>query len=236
VSHGFLRWCLGMAVVALMAGCAAKPSPQPEAPVAYHMNDHLARTIVIQQSLALGNLEAARPAAQWLEDHIVPDALAGDQQAYVAQMKLSAGSIAIASDVEVAAQELGKMGASCGACHQATGAQIIFAWVDPVPFSSETTAHMYRHIWAVDRLWQGLVGPSEEAWDAGAKVLTDLPLHRTRTTAGPGRRYRAEAWEELVHELGATATEDADQFQRAELLGEILGACHNCHRLLGITG
>ncbi|MDP2956082.1 MAG: hypothetical protein Q8N53_06655, partial [Longimicrobiales bacterium] len=36
--------------------------------------------------------------------------------------------------------------------------------------------HTQRSRWALDRLWEGLAGPSDAAWAAGSEVLMDTPM------------------------------------------------------------
>jgi len=227
--------CLIVVLGTVATGCGNPPSPETESPVGYHMYDRMARTAALQQAVLAGDLEAARAPARWLDTHNDTEILGGDAEVYVARMRVTAGQISSARTVEEAARYLGEMGTACGACHQSAGIPVDFRWLPLPPASGEIDAHMVRHRWAVDRLWEGLVGPSEEAWDAGAKALAQPSLHITRTTAEAGRRHRAEAGDALVQRLGVLATEDGGAEERAELFSEVVGACHDCHELLQVS-
>jgi cytochrome c556 len=91
---------------------------------------------------------------------------------------------------------------------------------------------MIRHQWAADRLWDGLVGPSDVSWQAGAEVLRDAPLFTDAVTEDV-EQYEAVtklAWQ--VHEIGALAATVPDHGRRAELYGTLLGTCASCHDLI----
>jgi hypothetical protein len=199
------------------------------------MYDHMARAAAVQQAVTMGHLDAARTPALWLDNHLQHNDLPGNTAAYVAQMRTAAGQIAQSPTVDEAGMHLAEMGTACGACHRALESEVDFRWRALPPSDGEIEAHMIHHQWAMDRLWEGIVGPSEEAWEAGADVLSAPGLHITRTTAEAGRRHRAESWDALTHRLGETAQGNLTAPERAELYGELVGACYGCHQLLEVT-
>ena len=93
---------------------------------------------------------------------------------------------------------------------------------------------MVRHIWAADRMWEGLIGPSDEAWAAGSSALLaewpgldDLPGEAGGS--GGARNYVPQ-----LQDLAKRSVSARDREDRASLYGELLGTCFGCHRAVGI--
>jgi cytochrome c556 len=208
------------------SGEGAVATPQSD-----HMSRHADEAGALKSALVAGNLQSARPPAAWLNAHEAMDGLGGGTEVFVATMRESAGAIVDATSLESAAVDLGRMGSACGACHLATETEITLEWDDYAPASMDIQTHMARHTWAVDRLWEGLTGPSDEAWERGAEILKGDPLDREHTTAEAGRRYRAEAWDQLVHSLAAEAG-DVGPTEKGEFFGQVVSACNSCHSLV----
>lgn len=217
----------------LLPACGSAPSRDGGDPSleSAHMSRHSVEATELEAALVDGDLERAKLPAAWLSGHEGMNGLGPETDVFVTQMREAAGGIFASTSLESAAVEMGRMGMACGACHLATGTELTFEWEDYAPSSMELQPHMARHAWAVDRLWEGLSGPSDEAWKMGARVLSGDPLDREHTTAEAGRRYRAEAWDQLVHSLAAEA-EDAGPAEKGEFYSQVLSACNACHALV----
>ncbi len=129
------------------------------------------------------------------------------------------------------ARSLGRMGLACGTCHRALHEGPIMRPGDPPPPSRSPGAHMERHEWALDRLWEGLVGPSEAAWAAGGGALAIEALN-----LGPpsNRPPETDLLAEQIHDLGEEARSTSDWKDRADVYGRLLQSCARCHELLGM--
>ena len=80
---------------------------------------------------------------------------------------------------------------------------------------------MVRHVWASDRLSEGVVGAATDSWRAGLDVLAQAPLADARTANA------RKLWE-----LATAAKQQIDKSDfatRARTYGEILVACQACH-------
>jgi len=88
---------------------------------------------------------------------------------------------------------------------------------------------MYRHMWAADRLWEGLTGPSDEAWRAGAQALVRAPEQAPRTQPPLPPRFVSALRQ--VRELGQRALEADSLADRANVYGVFLASCASCHAL-----
>jgi hypothetical protein len=124
----------------------------------------------------------------------------------------------------------------CSNCHLANEVQIEFGY-DQVPAEwSDTVSHMQRHQWAADRLWEGLIGPSENAWNRGMDMLVDVPLHSEDVMDEDSGDVDTAALERIagrVHALTRQGTIASTPTARAEVYGELLGLCAECHTRLG---
>jgi cytochrome c553 len=212
-----VRATAALAMVAFLA-CG-----EPEA-AADHMEQHFEQVDAVMTAVIAGDLAAVKRPAGWLASHEPADDLPGDWEPFVTDMQAAAKTAEEATDISTVAVATGEMALSCGACHAAVGQGTAFAFM---PQTEETgvTGHMMRHSWALDQLWRGLVGPSDESWQQGAQGLDESPIQggseETRTL---GLR---------VHELGAQAAEAADPAARAVVYGELLSTCAGCHVAAG---
>ena len=84
-------------------------------------------------------------------------------------------------------------------------------------------------MWAADRMWDGLIAPSDSLWEMGARAWLGSSMlpraTRDREDVG-GELHGLEA---RLHHVGQRAIEETTPRGRAELYGEMLAACAYCH-------
>ena len=208
-----------------------KPSEAtPTLPV--HMQDHFTQAAKARDAIIAGDLTAMREPAKWLAEHEVSDTLPENWKPHVEDMQ-NAGELALqAETLDAAAIAISHMAQACGECHQALGGPK-FTGQSPAGEESSTVADMQRHRWAAERMWEGLIGPSQVAWDAGVAALVDAPLHP--------EAMGEKALPEEVQALAKQAHEAAKQGQTAQGLeaqatqyAEFLSTCAGCHSALGV--
>jgi len=228
----------------LLIGAVAGPPPAPAAGSSTQptgaagrraaMSGHFLRAKQIQAALIRGDLSAARTAAGKL---VEPDQLAGlppDAQPHLDRLTAAAERVARAADLAAAAAAAGAVAQACGGCHSASAAELSFASGSFVPSGAQTAPHMLRHRLAADRMWEGLIGPSDAAWQAGAELLDEDPIPIATGGLDPARAAQLEALARQVHRLGARARAAGDHAARAELYAQFLAACSGCHSLTGV--
>jgi len=202
--------------------------------VADNMHEQLTRIGVIKAAIVAGRLADVREPAIWLADHKTVVGLPADFEPHIAQMRSFARHVIEAKDLQTAGIAVSQMAKTCGSCHLVNGVELEFGF-DQTPRQDmeDVVTHMQRHQWAADRLWEGLIGPSDSAWNRGVDMLIEAPLDSEDVTlteehfekiAGIGRR---------IHALGGIGTETTTPDSRSELYGEVLGLCASCHQLLG---
>jgi cytochrome c553 len=149
-------------------------------------------------------------------------------------MRTAAGDVARAGTLPDAALATGRMGATCGSCHQATRAGVRIPVVTtPEAGASTPSSRMRAHYWAADRMWEGLIGPSDEAWLAGARILADTAAW-TASLATAARAADARVLAAQLQVLGRRALAASGQTDRAAIHGEALATCSGCHSLLNV--
>ncbi len=208
----------------------ATPTEDPAA-IAKRMHEHLLIIGQVKDATIAGDLgrikEAVRPLAQAAEQTTLPDTWTP----HVREVDLQAKRVMEASDLAAAARGVSLMAERCGSCHVDAGARVALAPPGEPPAASGTSAHMLRHQWALDRLWEGLVGPDDVRWVAGAEALADAPLRPTDATDAKDVNIAEIArLADAAHALAATARQAARD-ARAGLYADLLVTCQGCHTL-----
>jgi len=147
-------------------------------------------------------------------------------------MNAAASRVAASQNIKEASRNLGEVAKTCGDCHTLLNR--------PGPIVGELDAQasgagplMLQHGWAATQLWNGLAIPSDDAWKAGARTLSEVPLAPELLTPGKSPVPKVGALEKHVHDLGlrAETTEQVDA--RVGLYGEVMATCAQCHAWLG---
>ncbi len=196
------------------------------------MFTNFARSGAVQSALIHGDMRTAKRSARILSDYVSAEGFGGESVEYVARVRRTAMSIAQADRLEEATRQAGNLAAACGSCHAATGGGPRLSLMTPLPMEGGLIGHMRRHLWSVDRMWEGLVGANQEFWEAGARGLLEQPLHAEL----PPERYDVARFAERVHELGRQALAANTAERRAEVYGELIATCAGCHYALGESG
>lgn len=200
------------------------------------MHRNLSKAIDIQSGVVQGNLGKAREAAAWLLGREGMMAFPPEAEVYEEEMLDHATRIAEATDLTLAGRQTGLLAAACGSCHQALNGGPRFVVGSDAPGGNTQEAQMVRHLWAVDRMWEGLVGPSDEAWSAGATALSETgpalaPMFRISTPVPDIETLLGE-----INRLALQATEATSPQERGELYGTLLGTCNRCHGIRSTLG
>ena len=209
---------------------------EDETDVATHMHEHLDRITTIKSLIIMGNLDGIREPAIWLADHEAVPGLPANFEPYVGLMREYAREVNNAADLKSAAIAVSGMARTCSNCHLVNDVEIEFGY-DQMPAEwSDTVSHMQRHQWGADRLWEGLIAPSDTAWNRGTDMLIDVPLHPEDVMVADSDIVDVAAIDQIarrIHLLAGQGTSARTPTQRSELYGEMLGLCAECHTKLG---
>jgi mono/diheme cytochrome c family protein len=191
----------------------------------FHMYRGYDLSRAIDRLLVRGDLDNARALAASMANITPPPAL----ETWARQTSLvrdRAAALASATSVDDACRRAARVGEACAACHVDAGARLAFDAYPAAPADDPTIdARMARHRWAVDRLWEGMIGNADKPWQAGLGVLAVTPL--PFSPAAGDRVALAAGLQRLVRQ--AKEQNLTTPSQRAQVYGEILVTCAACH-------
>lgn len=184
----------------------------------------------IELAIVHSDLDRAHAEAHQLTEIDEPDVLPA-WRPYFASIRDAAHQIEVAPGVIGAARLTATLGRRCARCHEASGATVRFP-AEPAPPSDPRLAlQMVGHQWAAAQMWQGLIGPSDKKWRAGAHALTMVPLHMVAQAVTPASELDVDDVAR-VRLYARRAEAAASQDGRAEVFGTMLATCAHCHAVL----
>ncbi len=93
-------------------------------------------------------------------------------QPYVDNVIAEARQLELTKDTVAAANMMALVGRRCAQCHEALRARIKFP-AEPAPIGDRKLAtNIASHQWATSRMWEGLIGPSDDRWFEGARLVS----------------------------------------------------------------
>jgi cytochrome c553 len=193
-----------------------------------HMKEHFERAIQMQDAVLAGNLSQAQVQARWLATHKeeTPDSW----QPYVMTFQSEASAVADAKTIDAAAAAVGQMVADCGDCHAAHKAKPNIGSSRIVGRGGSVKEHMTAQLEALDRLWDGLMIPSDQAWNEGAKLLAKVAVpQKSLQREGLDKADSATVLAESLRNLSASAVKATTRGERSTTYAELLSTCVACH-------
>ena len=193
-----------------------------------HMKEHFARATRMQDAVLAGNLGQAQVQARWLASHKeeTPDSWLP----YARTFQSQAAAVADAKTVDQAAAAVGRMAATCGDCHAAHKAKVNIGSTPVVGRTGSVKEHMTAQLEALDRLWDGLMIPSDQAWGEGAKLLAKVAVsQRSLQKEGLDKADSATVLAESLRTLSASAAKATAKGERSTTYAELLTTCVACH-------
>ena len=97
-------------------------------------------------------------------------------------------------------------------------------------------AHMLRHQWAAEQMWDGLIGPSEARWNDGVTELAEAPLGQDEIFANATATPAIGKLATDVHALAAEGRKATTWDDRAAVYGRLLASCAACHAAIPRAG
>jgi len=198
------------------------------AQVRMHVRFDAARKV--EDAIAHSDLDRARGAARLIDSLDEPEIMP-QWTPFVVDVRNAARQVIQAGDVVAAANNTAILGARCAACHVAIKARITFP-NEPRPSSDPKLAsEMVGHQWAAVQMWEGLIGPADDRWLAGANALTTVPLN---IVARAATRTSPDDIDDVARvRMFATRAVGAKELDaRADVFGKLLAACAHCHATL----
>jgi cytochrome c553 len=220
-----MRWML----IALAAACSTALADEPPAKrfehdmiVRFHMHENFDLVRAVEKLLVRGKLAEAQNLASAIARAPDEPGLAPFAPQAI-EVRARASAVASATSVDEALRAEAKLAAACASCHVEAGVMPEFrSAAQAPPDKPSVEARMVRHLWATDRLWEGLVGDADDSWRAGLDVLATTPLpwktlDKDRVPLGKQLQRLADDARKGTHD------------DRARAYGEILVTCAACH-------
>jgi cytochrome c2 len=186
----------------------------------------------MRDAVARGALEEAKGEARLLSELRIEGPGTELWRRMLEATKAAAARVASASDLKDASRGVAVVAKTCGDCHTVLGRPGTTVG-DGGPPGSDVRAFMRRHQWAAERLWEGLVVPSDDAWKWGALSLSEAPLAPEQLTPGKSPVPRVGELAQTVHVLANKGVDVERADVRADLYGDVLVTCAECHQWLG---
>lgn len=215
------------------AEAASKPSTDSRS-LHKHMQEHFVKADNLKDAVVAGKLDDAKALAKWMVEHPAPKDLPAMYKPHVERLRGTAQVIVDGAGASEVAHGAAAMAAACAKCHQSRGKQLDFG-SDPEPAAGDdiSKSHMARHAWAATRMWDGVVGGSDELYSTGAKIMSELPLFAV--SLKKDNKLMAAAADQMIDQLKVSAEKAVaakSPEARAEVLGAVLSTCSNCHAML----
>lgn len=228
--HGRYSACTTITLFLLVSACGGNPEAEGVTPSQAHMYAHFDRTREVHDALIRRNPEAVREGSNWLATRQDPGQIPEGSSPYGAAMTGEATQVRDASDLRDAARATARMAAACGDCHQAYDVTPRFM-MGAQPSGSGTEDQMALHVWASEQMWKGLVGPDDYAWTSGASALKTGWLSPREVVADPALRERGQELVRQLYDTGSRARQVTESHERAEVYGDFLNTCIDCHEM-----
>ncbi|HEU4727098.1 MAG TPA: hypothetical protein VFT22_04395 [Kofleriaceae bacterium] len=196
----------------------------------HRMHVRFGAALRIEQAIAHSDLDRARAEAHTLTELEEP-AVLPTWRPYFESIRDTGRQIEAATGLAAAAQLTATLGQRCASCHLAIRARITFPAEPAPPRDPRLALQMASHQWAALQMWQGLFGPSDDRWLAGARALSTAPLHIVAQSVTPSSELDIDDVAR-IRLYANRALNAGAQDVRAELFGTMLVTCAHCHAVL----
>jgi hypothetical protein len=218
-----------------LEACQPSQPPSLQSPVQTSMHEHFALARDLRDWATSGDFEALRATARELAVPQETWGLPPSSDAYVLQIREAAARAAEAVSGADAIRASADVARVCGDCHVAKQSTLGERFVVARPMVEDPAVRHVNYLsWVSRLLWDGLVGPSERMWRAGAEAMAAVGgVPPPRSTAVPAAEV--ERTSRLLGDLARRAFDVREPMARAELVADIWTVCAECHRDAGLV-
>ncbi len=238
-------WILGLTGTAVLCGlvqaCApAHHPPPPSDPPAsegpwdrettkLRMEGHFEDAHTLKEALLVGEVDTVRETAGWFLERYSSGKYPPGWASHMSKLMGWADAAYRAEDTESAAIAVSHLSLRCGACHKEMGVGGLFA--EPEDFDP-SQPQMAQYRFAVDRMWEGLVAPSQEHWLRGVDVYASAltcPQMDPSAAVDPVAPHHEFACNSMLT-LASSARSARSPQARARAFAGVVGSCAGCHQ------
>jgi mono/diheme cytochrome c family protein len=200
------------------------PGDAPEKAGPEYMHRHFDRLHAARDTLIFGDLKTTVESLQWLAEHGAEGPFPDAWQPFTRRFHAIAQRAVETPSAKNLGMRIAELSKECGACHTSNDVEPRLPSVEAAPSGPAFKLHMRGHKWAVDRLWAGLVIPSEKYWKEGIEHLKNAPPHLKNLSEYGDELKDAIKYANSVHL-------EAQSDDRVTTFGRVLAACAGCHEL-----
>lgn len=208
-------------VLLLAASCATPtlPARSAEEPVVAVMHRQLILVDSVREAVIAADLDAAERSARKLAQLPEVQGAPPEWGPWLARVRDSAARVDDDWTLDAAARTVADIGRTCGGCHAYNGKGPRFDGDGtPAVPKQGLKGHMVHHKQAVDGMWEGLITADTLRFARAAKSLAE---ERPNEADGPGGKR--------LHDLAGRAATAKSLASRADVFGQVLAACAECH-------
>lgn len=235
--RSMIRRLFPAALLALaLPGCSGTPSPSGEvvSPVQERMFRHFALARDLRSLAVAGDLEQLSATADELASTEETWGMPPGSDAYLEEVRGAARRASDATTLDDAARAVAELAGACGSCHVANDTDLGSRFQTAAPYLDDPDIRHQNYLsWVSRLLWDGLVGPSERTWSAGAEALAAEDGYPVPPAEHVPTEVNTRASVALA-DLGAQAVEADDMRIRADLLARVWTTCGDCHTQAGV--
>ena len=189
------------------------------------MRSHAKETAAMRAAILRGDLSATAFPVEVMGAMAEREGLPEAWRTPLENFRVVTRRLGRTSDVPGAAAAVADIGAACGSCHRTTGGPTVAQGAPPGTDGS-LASRMQRHVWAIERLWDGLSAPSDASWKAGVDALSGEPFPKeVLDRGGVHARSYAGRFKTAVGAAGTAKKVD----DRAKAYASLLETCAACH-------
>jgi cytochrome c553 len=223
---------------------APEPVPQATAPaerdqpteveMVASMEAHYNIVILAHDALLQGDLDRFRSQLALVPEQELPANSPAAWTPLHERLQAAARSGAEVADLDAAAAALASVVLACGTCHAALDTGPVYPAPAPDDGADPLKTAMRDHQWVTERLWEGVTGPWDNAWERGAEALAVVQVFGEAQQRGVNLSDDLRRREQELREIGTEAKATTALDARAALYGRLLATCGECHRAVGV--
>jgi hypothetical protein len=214
-------------------GAASPTSDGPGAPahssaLAEQMHERFAWVSAIQEVTIQGDVVEARALAEEFAARLpAPDEPAPEPwRPHLNALRGELEGVVHGDDLRDVGMSVARLALECGRCHAATDTHPELPELPAPQQSGSVRDAMHGHQWAVDRMWEGIIGPSDERWIRGSTMFIAIPGCTATTEAGD---VEGQALCKHAQSLARRGHVTQSLEGRAAIYGRLLATCAGCH-------
>jgi hypothetical protein len=218
----------------LTAAAAPARDRPTEVEMVASMEAHYGVVILAHDALLQGNLEDFRAQLALAPEQELPPNAPAEWLPLHERLQDAAREGEKVSDLTMAATTLASVVLACGTCHAALDTGPVYPAPAPDDGEDAVKIAMLDHQWVTERLWEGVTGPWNNAWERGADALSVVEVFGEEDLAvslSDDLRRREQELREIGEEAKTTIALD----ERAALYGRLLSTCGECHQAAEVT-